>query len=65
MYESNVPHMYLLPFKMADNRFATEAGDDVESLLEEVDVSINKKCTATASCKYIPGVFVSQIISWF
>jgi len=32
---------------MANNRFTTVAGDDLEALLERVDASNTKRCTAT------------------
>jgi len=43
MYQWKVP-----PFKMADDRFAIVAGDDLEALLEGIDASNTKRCTATA-----------------
>jgi len=57
MYQSNVTQM-LVPFKMAANRFATVAGDDLEALLEGFDKKIYSN-----RCKHVLGVFLSPKIS--
>jgi len=46
MYTNRTCLRCLLPFKMADNRFAIiVTGDDLDALLEGVDASSTKTCT--------------------